>query len=63
MVRQIFNDIIKQNEFTPEAWKKVRIKVIHKKGDVEDVKNYRLISSLLYKTVHDNTVQQIISTT
>ena len=32
MVRQIFNEIIKQNEFTPEAWKKkVRIKVIHKK--------------------------------
>ena len=22
MVRQIFNEIIKQNEFTPEAWKK-----------------------------------------
>ena len=28
MVRQIFNEIIKQNEFTPEAWKKVKIKVI-----------------------------------
>ena len=24
MVRQIFNEIIKQNEFTPEAWKKVK---------------------------------------
>ena len=35
MVRQIFNEIIKQNEFTPEAWKKVKIKVLHKKGDVE----------------------------
>ena len=23
MVRQIFNEITKQNEFTPEAWKKV----------------------------------------
>ena len=34
MVRQIFNEIIKQNEFTPEAWKKVKIKVLHKKGDV-----------------------------
>ena len=22
MVRQIFNEIVKQNEFTPEAWKK-----------------------------------------
>ena len=35
MVRQIFNEIIKQNEFTPEAWKKVKIKVLQKKGDVE----------------------------
>ena len=32
MVRQVFNDIIKRNEFTPEDWKKVTIKVIHKKG-------------------------------
>ena len=51
MVRQIFNEIIGQNEFTPETWKKVRLKVIHKKGEVEDVKNYRPICSLpaLYK--------------
>ena len=47
MVRQIFNEIIKRNEFTPEDWKKVRIKVIHKKGDVENVSNYRPICSLL----------------
>ena len=47
MVRQIFNEIIKQNEFTPEAWKKVKIKVLHKKGDVENVSNYRPICSLL----------------
>ena len=51
LVKQIFNEIIKQNEFTPEAWKKVKIKVIHKKGDVENVGNYRPICSLpvLYK--------------
>ena len=51
MVRQIFNDITKQNEVTPEAWKKGKIKVIHKKGDVENVGNYRPICSLpaLYK--------------
>ena len=51
MVRQIFNEIIKQNEFTPESWKKVKIKVLHKKGDVENVGNYRPICSLptLYK--------------
>ena len=32
MVRQIFNEIIRQNEFTLEAWKKVKIKVLHEKG-------------------------------
>ena len=50
-MRQIFNEIIKQNEFTLEAWKKVNIKVPHKKGDVENVGNYRPICSLpaLYK--------------
>ena len=46
MVRQIFNESIKQNVFTPEAWKKVNIKVLHKKGDVENVGNYRPICSL-----------------
>ena len=51
MVRQIFNEIIKQNEFTPETWKKAKIKVLQKKGDVENVGNYRPIWSLpaLYK--------------
>ena len=51
MVRQLFNEIIKKNNFTPDEWKKVRIKVIHKKGDVENVSNYRPICSLpaLYK--------------
>ena len=46
MVRQIFNEITKRNEFTPKDWKKVTIKVIHKKGDVENVSNYRRICSL-----------------
>ena len=51
MVRQLFNEIIKRNNFTPDEWKKVTIKVIHKKGDVENVSNYRPICSLpaLYK--------------
>ena len=51
MVRQLFNEIIKRKNFTPEEWKKVKIKVIHKKGDVENVSNYRPICSLsaLYK--------------
>ena len=51
MVRQIFKEIIRQNEFTPEAWKKVKIKVLHKKGNEENVGNNRPICSLpaLYK--------------
>ena len=53
MMRQIFNEMIKRKEFTPEDWKKVTIKVIHKKGDVENVSNYRPICSLpaLYKLI------------
>ena len=48
MVRQIFNEIMKQNEFTPEAWKN---KSDTQKGDVEEAGNYRPICSLpaLYK--------------
>ena len=46
MMRQIFNEIMKRNNFTPEEWKKVKIKVIYKKGDVENVSNYRPICSL-----------------
>ena len=50
-VRQIFNEIIKQNEITPEAWKKVKMKVIHKEGDVENVGNYHPICSLPVTTI------------
>ena len=46
MVRQTFNEVLKQKDCTPEAWQRKRIKVIHKKGDVEDVGNYRPICSL-----------------
>ena len=54
MMRQLFNEIIKRNNFTPDEWKKVKIKVIHKKGDVENVSNYslpamyKLFSTILY---------------
>ena len=47
MMRQLFNEIIKRNNFTLGEWKKVRIKVIHKKGDVKNVSNHRPICSLL----------------
>ena len=74
MMRQIFNEVIKRNNFTPEEWKKVKIKVIYKKGDVEDVSNYRPICSLpamyklfstilygrLYPMLDQNTKQRII---
>ena len=51
MVRQLFNEIIKRNTFTPDEWMEVKIKVIHKKGDVENVSIYRPICSLpaMYK--------------
>ena len=63
-MRQIFNEIIKQNEFTPEAWKKLKIKVIYKErcGKCRKLPTDLLIASVV-QTVHDNTVQQIISTT
>ena len=62
MVRQLFNEIIKRNNFTLEEWKKVKIKVIHKKGDVEDVSNYRpnLLITSNVQTILDNSVRKII---
>ena len=39
MMRQIFNEILKQEDCTPTTWRRIRIKVIHKKGDVEEAGN------------------------
>ena len=58
-MRQIFNEMIKRNEFTPEDWKKVTVKVIYKKRDVESVGNYTLIACVV-QTVLDNSVRKII---
>ena len=63
MVRQIFNEIIRQNEFTPEAWKKVKMKVLRKKGVVENVGNYRPLIACVVQTVLDDSVRKIVSTT
>ena len=43
--------IAQQEDFTPKSWRKIKIQVIHKKGDREDADNYRPICSLpvLYK--------------
>ena len=50
-IRNIFNDIARQNDFTPNSWRKIRIQVIHTKGNREDPGNYRPICGLpiLYK--------------
>ena len=39
MIRQIFNEVTKQEDCTPETWKIMRIRLICKKGHVEDVGN------------------------
>ena len=65
MVRQIFNEILKQNEFTPVAWRKVRIKVIHKKR--RRGRCWKLPPDLFFAcvvhTVYDSAVQQILPKT
>ena len=50
-IRTIFNDIARQDDFTPNSWRQIQIQVIHKKGDREDLGNYRPICGLpiLYK--------------
>ena len=40
MIRQIFNEVMKQDDCTPETWRRTSIKVIYNKGDVEEVGNY-----------------------
>ena len=40
MTRQMFNEILKQEDCTPTTWRRIRIKVIHKKADVEEAGNY-----------------------
>ena len=56
MIRQIFNEVLKHDDCTPETWRRIRIKVIYKKGNVEDVGNYRPNCTLtalckLYSTI------------
>ena len=51
MVRQIFNEVPKQKESTPEAWRRIKIKVIYKKGDVEEAGNYRPLNAPVQQTL------------
>ena len=46
MIRQIFNDVLKQEDCTPTTRRRTRKKMIHKKGDVEEAVNYRPIRTL-----------------
>ena len=46
MTRQIFNEVLKQEDCTPTTWRRIRIKVIHKKGDVVEAGNNMPICSL-----------------
>lgn len=50
ILTQIFNDILKNAEI-PDQWKISKIILLHKKGNINDINNYRLISliSSLYK--------------
>ena len=50
-MKQIFNEVLKQESCTPETWRRIRIKVINQKGNEDDVGNYRPICTLpaLYK--------------
>ena len=45
-IRQILNETVQQENCTPQTWRRIPIKVIHKNGDVEDAGNYRPICSL-----------------
>ena len=45
-IRQIFNEVLQQRDCTPESWRRIRIKVLVKKGAAQDAGNYRPICSL-----------------
>ena len=51
MIRQISNEGLKQDDFTPETWRIIRRKMIYKKENLEEVCNYRPTCTLpaLYK--------------
>ena len=62
MIRQIFNEVLKQEDCTTTIWRIIRIKMIHKKGDVEDAGHdrpictlpalYKLFSTLVYNILY-----------
>jgi hypothetical protein len=46
LLADIFNDILKRRGDVPQQWKKTRLRVLFKKGDVRCPENYRPISIL-----------------
>ena len=50
-ILDIFNDVLSESPETPAAWRKSRVRVLFKKGDVRLPENYRLITllSIMYK--------------
>ena len=46
MMAEIFNDILQGKGDVPDQWKKSRLCVLFKKGDVRSMENYRPISIL-----------------
>ena len=46
VLADIFNDILKGGGGVPDDWKKTRLKVLFKKGDIRNPENYRPISIL-----------------
>ena len=44
-LEKLFNDCLDKGEI-PQAWKNADVIILHKKGDKEDIKNYRPISLL-----------------
>ena len=65
MIRRIFNEVIKQDDCTPETSRRIRIKVIHEKGDEEDVGNCRPICTFAsaVQIVFDYSAQHTLSQT
>ena len=63
MIKQISNEVLKQESCTPETWRRIRTKVIHKKGIEEDVGNYRPICTLpaLCKLFSNDLLEQTLS--
>ena len=67
MIRQIFNEVLKQEDCTPEPWRRTRMKLIYIKRSVEEVGNYRpictrpafykLFSTIIYNRLYSRRYQ------